>query len=293
MRLAFVGFGLIAGSIARALRDRPQAGTFVADEIVAWSPTGTGPAQALREGVVDVAAHSTDEAIDGADLVVLAGPPTAVLDQLDELADRLRGRLASDAVITDVASTKSTIVERALGRHLRFVGGHPMAGRETTGYAASTADLFVDRPWIIVPGEDPDAVERVESMAVATGASPRRMTAAEHDAAVAAVSHLPLVVAAALVEAVAGGADGPRPDWPTVSSLAATGWRDMTRLARGDVEMGAGIAATNRTELSARVHDMIGVLEAWAAELERSSGTEAPAIARRLDVARERLEGSS
>lgn len=293
MRLALIGFGLIGGSVARALRQRPPAGSLVADEIVAWTPTGAGPAMALREGVIDAAAATPAEALADADLVVLAGPPIVVLDELDELAGPWRRGLAADAVITDVASTKTAIVERAAAHGLRFVGGHPMAGREASGYPASSADLFVDRPWVIVPGDDPAAVERVEWLAAATGASPRRMTAAEHDAAVAAVSHLPLVVAAALVEAVAGGAGGPRPDWPTAAGLVATGWRDMTRLARGDVAMGAGIAATNRAELTARVRELIAVLEAWAGDLERGSGTDTHGLTERLQVARDRLEGSA
>jgi prephenate dehydrogenase len=119
------------------------------------------------------------------------------------------------------------------------------------------------------------------------------MTAADHDAAVAAVSHLPLVVAAALVEAVAGDARGPRPDWPTSAGLAATGWRDMTRLARGDVAMGAGIAATNGDQVAARVRDLIAVLEGWAGDLEQGHAVDADAIAERLRVARDRLEGSA
>jgi prephenate dehydrogenase len=184
-------------------------------------------------------------------------------------------------------------VERATAHGLRFVGGHPMAGRETSGYSASTADLFVDRPWVIVPTDDAAALERVEWLAAAAGAAPRRMTAADHDAAVAAVSHLPLVVAAALVEAVAGDASGSRPDWPTAAGLAATGWRDMTRLARGDVTMGAGIAATNSAQVAARVRDLIAVLEGWAGDLEQAPAVDVDAIAQRLRVARDRLEGSA
>jgi prephenate dehydrogenase len=291
MRLAFLGFGLIGGSVARALRQRAGSGAFAADAIVAWSPSGDGPARAAADGVIDAAADSPEQAISGADLVVLAAPPNEVLAQLDDLAGPWRESLGDDSVVTDVASTKTAIVDRAATRGLRFVGGHPMAGRETSGYEASTPDLFEGRPWVVVPGDDPAAVARVEALAVATGAVPRRMTAADHDAAVAAVSHLPLVVAAALVEAVVGGAAGPRPDWPSAAALAATGWGDMTRLARGDVAMGAGIAATNREALSSRVRDLIAVLEGWAADLEHAHGGDAAAIAERLRVARERLEG--
>ena len=288
MRIALLGFGLIGGSIARSLHERGPAGG--ADHTVAaWSPSGDGPAAALRDGVIDTATGSPEAALAGAELVVLAGPAPVCLAQLDELAGPWREALAPDAVITDVASTKATIVLRATALGLRFVGGHPMAGREATGYAASSADLFVDRPWVVVPTADDGAVARVEALAAATGARPRRMTAAAHDEAVAAISHLPLVVAAALVEAIAGAEPTDREDWPTAAGLAASGWRDMTRLARGDVAMGTGIVVTNGPAIAARVRDLIVVLEAWLAELERSGGPDEEEVATRLRTARDRL----
>lgn len=289
MRTALLGFGLIGGSIARALRER--GGTASPDaHISAWTPSGDGPAAALRDRVIDVAAPSPEAAIADADLVILAGPAPVCLAQLDDLAGAWRGVPAQGAVITDVASTKTAIVLRATALGLRFVGGHPMAGRETSGYGASSADLFVDRPWVIVPSADAAAVERVEALASATGARPRRMTAAIHDEAVAAVSHMPLVVAAALAEAVVGGESAGSEDLAIAAGLASSGWRDMTRLARGDVAMGAGIVTTNGPAIASRVRDLIGVLEAWLVELERPGGPDDSEVAERLRAARERLE---
>ena len=291
MRIALLGLGLIGGSIARALRERGSDGALGSARLVAWTPSGDGPAEAARDGVIDEAAVSAEAAIAGADLVLLAGPAPVCLDQLDSLAGPWRAALAPDAVVTDVASTKAAIVGRAETLGLRFVGGHPMAGRETRGFAAAQADLFEGRPWVVVPasGVDTAGIERVEALARAVGARPRRMTADEHDAAVAAISHLPLVVAAALVEAVAGGPDHTRDGWPVASELAATGWRDMTRLARGDVEMGSGIVTTNATQIAARVRDVVEVLERWLADLE-SDAPDADAITARLRAARDRLE---
>jgi prephenate dehydrogenase len=283
-----LGLGLIGGSIARAL-----AGTGASrPSVAAWTPAGLGPASALAAGVIDLAATSPEAALDGADLVILAAPASECLGLLDELAGRWSPALDPDAVLTDVASTKASIVTRAADLGLRFVGGHPMAGRETNGFAASSAQLLVDRPWVIVPSADEAAIGRVEDLATAVGARPVRMTAADHDSAVAAISHLPLVVAAALVEAVAGGASGERPDWPNLATLAASGWRDMTRLARGDVAMGAGIAATNGPEIAARIRDLIAVLESWSSALAGTGGSDEAAIADRLRVARERLSGT-
>ena len=287
MRIALLGFGLIGGSIARAIHE-PDSGGRGERVVAAWTPSGEGPSAALRDGVIDEATANPEAALAGADLVVLAGPAPVCLAQLDDLAGPWRGAPAPDAVITDVASTKAAIVLRATALGLRFVGGHPMAGHDTSGYAASRADLFVDRPWVVVPTADDVAVTRVEALATATGARPLRMTAAVHDEAVAAISHLPLVLAAALVESVAGGSTE-RDDWPTAAALASTGWRDMTRLARGDVTMGAGIMVTNGPAIAARVRDVIGVLEAWLAELERSGGPDENDIAERLRRARDRL----
>ena len=112
------------------------------------------------------------------------------------------------------------------------------------------------------------------------------MAAGEHDRVVAAISHLPLVLSAALVEAVAGREGDLRGDWPAAEALAAGGWESMTRLARGDVEMGAGIAATNASEIAARVRDVRDVLDGWLADLEREGGPDVDALRGRLASAR-------
>ena len=291
VHVTFLGLGLIGGSVALALR---EAGGWTA---AAWSPSGAGPARALESGVVDAAPATLDGALADADLVVLAAPPTACLALLDRLAGESRAALPGSAVVTDVASTKALLVARASANRLRFVGGHPMAGRETSGFGAATADLFVARPWVVVPGDPADtpAIERVEALARATGAHPVRMDAATHDAAVAMISHLPIVAAAALVEAAAGAAGELSPtDWPAAAALAASGWRDATRLARGDARMGAGIAATNAVALAARLRAYRDRLDAWLALLEATGSDGLPdeaAIRARLDAARNRLGG--
>jgi prephenate dehydrogenase len=283
VRIAILGFGLMGGSLARALYLQPQ-GTW---QVTAWSPSGQGPAQALAGGVIDSVAATPAEAIAQAELIVLAAPPTDCLELLHGLAGSLAAARRADATITDVASTKTAIVQLANELDLPFVGGHPMAGSETTGYAASAADLFQGRPWVIVPGRSAGSgdVEAVEDLARAVGAAPVHMAADAHDAAVAGISHLPLVLAAALAETVAGASD-----WPETSKLAATGWRDMTRLARGDVDMGAGIAVTNAPAIAARIRRFQDVLDGWLTELDGTGTPDADALAARLQAARDRLE---
>lgn len=282
MRLAILGLGLIGGSVARALRARtPGEWT-----ISGWSISGRGPAAALAAGAIDLAAQSAAEAVAAADVVLLAAPPIECLALVDQLAGPLRSSLADGSVVTDVASTKRAIVERARSRGLPFVGGHPMAGRETSGFEAADPALFVDRPWVICPADAPDAaVTRVEALVRAVGGVPLRMDAAAHDAAVAGISHLPLVVSAALAEAVLGGGGTAH-----ARELAASGWRDMTRLASGDPAMGAGIAATNADLMAAAVRAMRAALDAWITDLERAGGPDVAGLEARFAAARRLLE---
>jgi len=282
-RIAFLGLGLVGGSVALALR---AAGC--TSRLVAWTPSLTGPEAALQAGAIDEVAAVPAIAIAGAGLVVLAGPPTAVLDAVSAGAEAAWSTLEPGAVVTDTASTKTAIVAAADRAGLPFVGGHPMAGRETAGFRAATPDLFEGRPWVVTPGTSSPAggAELVEALAQAIGARPVRLDPAAHDAAVAAISHLPLVAAAALVEAVAGDAAG----WETARSLAASGWRDMTRLARGDVEMGAGILATNGPAVAARLRAYRDAIEAWIVELEGGEGGPGSSLRTRLAAARAALE---
>ena len=265
-----VGLGLIGGSVARAAS---RAGM----DVRAWTPSGRGPRDAVDHGIQ--AATSLRDAVADADLVVLAAPPIASLALVDDLGST--GALPREAVVTDVVSTKVAIVERARDAGLRFVGGHPLAGRETSGYRAADPDLFRDRPWVIVPPEpaDDDAEARVATLVAACGARVVRMTAADHDHAVATISHLPLLLAAALAESAAADTD-----WPAARALAAGGWASMTRLARGDPDMGAGILATNADEVAARLRALATTLDGWAADLTAPDAAER--LRARLEAAR-------
>jgi prephenate dehydrogenase len=286
--IAFLGLGLIGGSIARALRGKDDHGRPAEPiRIAAWTPDGRGPALALRQGVIDAAAASPAEALPGAGLVVIAAPPLATIELLGRLGTDLRAALPETAVVTDVASTKGAVMRAAATAGIRFVGGHPMAGREIAGYEASDPDLFRDRPWVVVApaAADGEATEMVRWLATACGARPLELDAATHDSAVAAISHLPLIASAALVEAVARADDS---DWRLQRSLAASGWDGMTRLARGDARMGAGIAATNADALAAMLGRYRDVIEDWILALEADE-RDAAALELRLEAARARL----
>jgi prephenate dehydrogenase len=278
VRVTILGFGLIGGSLARALaRRRPDW------PLTAWSRDQADPRRALGEGVLAAVAADAEGALRDADLVVLAASPLGNLELLDLAAPLLAG---GPATLTDVSSSKGAIAARA-ARHpgLRFVGGHPMSGRERRGYAASTAELFEGRPWVIcpAPAATPEDVARVRDLATACGARPLEVDATRHDQAVAVVSHLPLLASAALVESAAHD-EG----WSLAAQLAAQGWRDMSRLARGDASLGAGIVATNAAAIGGALRRYRQALDEWQALVDEAAGTDeaapasAPAIERRL-----------
>ena len=289
MDVALLGLGLIGGSIARALA--ADRGSGERHRVTAWTPSGEGPRHALAAGVVDAVAGDPAGAMAGADLVVLAGPPLACADLLRRLGSDLRASLGPGATITDVASTKGHLAAIARAAGIPYVGGHPMAGRETSGFEASDGELFRDRPWVICEAVADGDPARVRALALACGARPVELDAEAHDRLVAAVSHLPLITSVALVEAVAGTAGGPSADWPEAAALAASGWRDTTRLARGDVTMGTEIAVTNAAAVAVRLRAYRDRIDEWIALLDAPGGPDADAVRARLAAARSRLEG--
>jgi prephenate dehydrogenase len=269
VRVAIIGFGLIGGSVALAL-----ARNAARWQVTAWSPTLAAPRRALARGVVAAVAPDPETASRSAELVLLAAPVLANLDLVDRLGPSLAD---TDATLSDVSSTQSAIAARAARfAGLHFVGGHPMSGRERRGYGAARPDLFDDRPWAVLPSPAarPLDLARVRSLAEACGARPLELDPERHDQAVAAVSHLPLLASVALVEAVGGS-----PEWATARQLAAQGWRDMTRLAKGDPELGAGIIVTNARHLSPWLRRYRAALDGWQLRLDglADGGAEAPA----------------
>lgn len=200
----------------------------------------------------------------GVDLIVLATP----IGVLPEIMQGIAPHLPPGVVVTDVASTKGQVMRWAAAYlpGVSFVGGHPMAGREKTGLEAAQAELFQGATYCIVapPGTPPQAVEGVRDMALAVGSTPVMLEAAEHDHLVAGISHLPLLMAVALVRAAAAD-----PAWPTLQRLASTGFRDTTRLASGSPEMGRDICLTNRQAIAGWLDRFSRELAALRAMVER------------------------
>jgi len=240
-RVAIIGLGLIGGSIGLALK---QAGLKDV-EIIGTARSRETVQRAKKRGAIDEFAYTPAEAVAGAKLVIVASPIMTLPLIFDEIAPAL----AEGAVVTDVASTKSQVMRWAkekLPATAQFVGGHPMAGKETMGIDAADPGLFRDRPWVVVPPVDAaeSAIQTVVAIAQTVGARPIFMDADEHDSYVAAISHLPLTLASALFSVVFGSAA-----WPELAGLASSGFRDTTRLASGSPEMAHDIAVTNRENI--------------------------------------------
>jgi len=242
---AVLGTGLIGASIGIGLRG-------LGWEVVGWDPDETASQGAVKCGAVDRLADSLETAMVDADLVVLAGPPIAIEEQLKTLK--------TESLVTDVAGVKAPMV--AAGRHLqRFVGGHPMAGRESSGPAGASGSLFRGATWVLTTDHaNPSDLEIVARMVADLGAIPVVMEAADHDAAVAAISHLPQVVASALVNRVARH--------PTALDLAAGGFRDITRIALSDPGWWTDVLVENRTALGSLIRGLGEDLNTWADLIE-------------------------
>lgn len=253
-RITIIGTGLIGGSIGLALKAAALDGV----EIVGHDRERGSANQAQRMGAIDRAEHNLSKAVRGAGMVVIATPILAIREVMQQIAPDL----AEGVVVTDTASTKAHVMQWArelLPEGVSFVGGHPMAGKETQGIEHADASLFKDRAYCICPAIDASesAVKSVVGLASLLGAAPLFMDPEEHDQYAAAVSHLPLMLSTALFTLIRSS-----PAWDDLAPMASSGFRDVTRLASGDPGMSYGIWKTNREAI-------IHWLERISAELLR------------------------
>lgn len=244
-RVAFLGLGLISGSLARALRNAGWDG-----ELSAWGPREASLKNGLELGVIDRYSLDLDDVIATADMIVVGAPPIATGELLAELLPRVEA-LPQRPVVTDLASIKGWVLDRAGHGYTRFVAGHPIAGSEDSGVAAARGDLFAGREVILTPGQDtdPEALERVSAMWALTRARVTLMSVPDHDAALAASSHSPHMLAYALTMALADDPLDPM-------QHGGGALRDMTRIAGSDPVMWRDIALTNRDALLAAMLDV-------------------------------------
>jgi len=241
--LAVVGVGLLGGSVAKAAR----AGA-LARRIVGIGRDAARLQPAVDDGTLDAATTDLDAGVRQADFVLLSAPVLAI----EGLLERVWRAAADGVVITDVGSTKGNVVRAAerlaARRPLAFVGSHPLAGSEQSGYRVARVDLFRGATVVVTPTDRTElrAVKAATEFWEALGARVSTLDPETHDRSVAAISHLPHLIACALVDGAA------RVD-PAALELAARGFKDTTRIAAGDPDMWTEIFLANRTALSASV----------------------------------------
>ncbi len=261
-QLGLIGCGLMGGSFALAMK---RAG--LVKRVVGYSKSPSTTARAYQMGVIDIEAPSALLAVSGADIVLIAVPVAAT----EATFKSIRHLLTPNTLIMDVGSTKRDVIDAAR-RTLReqvnlFVPAHPIAGKEVAGIEHADADLYTDRQVILTPIERtaPAQLQQAQQVWSRLGCRVVQMSPEQHDASFAAVSHLPHLIAFALMNGILGQAQG-----KDFLSLAGPGFRDFTRIAAGDPKVWRDILISNREELLAQSRIFQRNLQAM--ELMISSG---------------------
>jgi prephenate dehydrogenase len=270
VKVAVVGVGLIGGSVGLAARQRLGA------HVVGWDPSARALDAAITRGAIAEACASLEDAVGDADFAFVAAP----VQVLAAVVADVLAVAGPSCVVTDVGSVKRAVVEEVA--HTRFIGGHPLAGAETSGVEHARSDLFQDATWYLTPTPNTEgaAFERLHRFITRIGAWPSAIEPETHDVVMASVSHLPHVLANVLVAQAARvlGAGGER--------LPATGpsFRDVTRVAGANSAVWGGIYAANADALVAAIDDLVARLT-QARDLLAAG--DAPGIAEWNDGARD------
>ncbi len=262
-RIAFIGLGLIGGSIAKSIRRvHPE------DYLYAYDISPVNLEAAVADGTVNEVLSCLDDRLRTCHFIFLCMPVNFMPDYLDQIAPYL----SKDCILTDVGSTKTAIHQEICLRHLEssFIGGHPMTGSEKSGYSAATDRLLENAYYVLTPTNHTtsDGLSRMVHLVSDIGALPLEMDYEKHDYTVAGISHLPHIIASALVKLVK---DSDSPD-QTMKTVAAGGFKDITRIASSSPVMWEHICLANRTNLATLLQEYIGSLEKILGEITVGNG---------------------
>ncbi len=263
-RMAIVGVGLIGGSLAKAVKEKKLVG-----EVLGVGRSEERLESARKLGIIDRYSGRINDILGEADLVVVAGPVGVIVDLIREMIPFLK----KGTIITDVGSVKKKIVEEVeafIPGSLYFVGGHPIAGTENSGFEASLSTLFEGRKCIITPVSTTDshALERVKELWTQVGSIVACMDSEEHDEVFAAVSHLPHIVAYSMVNSLLNAKGFEK----NIFSFSAGGFKDFTRIAASDPVMWKDIALMNKDKLLSAIKLFQEYLEELKEAIEREDG---------------------
>jgi prephenate dehydrogenase len=264
VKIAIFGVGLIGGSLALCFKGKPGV------QVTGHSVNPASAEKYAARGVVDHATTSIAEAAADADFLFLCVPVGRLADYVEQLS---RIPLKPGCIITDVGSTKASVVRHAsmlAQQGAVFIGGHPMAGSERSGVEAASSHLFENAYYVLTPTEEtpPEAMARLEDLLRYTKAHIVKTDAVQHDDIVGAISHMPHIIAVALVNQIAGYNESNE----LYSNLAAGGFRDITRIASSDPLIWRDILLSNREVLLKLLRDWQGEIDGFSAMLEQSDG---------------------
>lgn len=277
-KIAILGPGVLGGSIGLAARHRK-----VARHVAIWARRIDAADEAWKLGAADEASHDLAKIVSDADLVILATP----IGVMPALAAQVKPLIRADTVVTDVGSVKYPVVTtltQLFHGHGRYVGSHPMAGSEQAGIEAAKRDLFENAVCILTPtdGTDKPATKLVHDFWCMLGCQVRTLSPQAHDEVIARVSHLPHLVAAAVVNVVCH--DGPR-----ALDFSGPGFKDFTRIASGPADMWTEICIENRHEIARGLDALIEHLTGLRAALENSDAVELRAALKKAKHYRDEL----
>ncbi|MEE9331345.1 MAG: prephenate dehydrogenase/arogenate dehydrogenase family protein [Methylophilaceae bacterium] len=277
-KLVIFGVGLIGASVALALKKQANAPL-----CVGIGRNRQNLNQALALNIIDAVSENISEALVDADIVLIAAP----VAQTQSILQSIKPHLKPNTIITDTGSTKTNVLMMAqeiLGTQInQFIGGHPIAGAEKSGATAAIADLYVNKNVVLTPSadSDTDAMDKVRRLWMNCGANVIQMNAEKHDRIFATVSHLPHLLAFALVEDMAA-----RDNAEELFNFAASGFRDFTRIAGSSPEMWRDISRANKPALLAEITAYEQALAKMKQALENDNAAELEALFERASKAR-------
>jgi prephenate dehydrogenase len=263
-RVTIIGCGLIGGSFALALRR-----SFPELRLAGWDADADALKEALRQGIIDEVDDAFDtRAVSSSDFIYLAMPVAQIIAFLRE-----RGRqISQQALLTDAGSTKAEICRAAI-EHLPagvdFIGGHPIAGSHHAGIAHARADLFQDAPYVLTPSNESEALSQLTKILTMLGARVQSMPPAEHDQAMALVSHLPQLLSSTLATTAKQNLSE-----EIIARLSGSGYKDMTRLADSSWTMWRDILTTNRAFIAGTLDSYLDLLTRVRDELRQNEQRE-------------------
>ncbi len=263
LTFGFVGIGLIGGSVAKALRR-----VYPSCKIIVFNRSAESRVMAMNDGTANIAVAQVDDTFKECDYIFLCTPVEKNVEYLKVLKDIIN----NDCIITDVGSVKSNIHKAVEELHMEtnFIGGHPMAGSEKTSYSYANDRLLENAYYAITPtaAVDSDKVKEFTEVITSIGAIPINISYSEHDKVVATISHLPHLIASSLVNLVKHNDS----DQEYMKTMAAGGFKDITRIASSSPEMWEQICMTNNNNISEMLQKYIDSLNTIKLELDEKNG---------------------